>query len=54
MNTDGLLKPFFGKRTLYSLYIRLGVMLNVIVIHCNALHGFKVMLVTCNATNLTL
>ena len=33
---------------------RVGVMLNVMVMHCNALHVFKVMLVMCNATKLAL
>lgn len=31
-----------------------GIMLNVIVMHYNALHVFKVMLVMCNGTNLAL
>lgn len=54
MNIDGLFKFFLGKRILYSLYIRFGVMLNVIVIYCNVLYGFKVMLVMCNVINFIL
>ena len=53
-NPKQITKEFFSMYLSLCVYIRLGVMLNVMVMHCNALHVFKVMLVMCNATKLAL
>lgn len=51
--------PLYWKSIFYNffyhmIHTRVWVMLKVMIMHCNAVHIFKVMSVMCNATNLAL